>query len=60
MCNFCYWHTGKVGHVALKSASPQVFFVAPQSKLLFSKKQLCSLRFKLLDATLNRNFYDLI
>jgi hypothetical protein len=48
----------KDGHVALKSASPQVFFVAPQRKLRFSKVQLRSLCFKLLDATFNSNFYD--
>ncbi len=51
------------GHVALKSASPQVrkfIFVAQQCKLRFSKVQLRSLRFKLLDATLNCNFYDYI
>ncbi len=40
-----------------KSASPQAFFVAPQRKLRFSKAQLRSLRFKILDATFNRNFY---
>ncbi len=50
----------RVGHVALKSASPQVFLVAPQRKLRFSKAQLRSLRFKLLDVTFNRNFYDWI
>jgi hypothetical protein len=39
------------------------FVVAPQRKLSFSKPQmrsLHSLRFKLLDATFNRNFYDWI
>jgi hypothetical protein len=42
--------------VAPKILSPQVrkfIFVAPQSKLRFSKAQL---RFKLLDAPFNRNF----
>jgi hypothetical protein len=46
---------GSVRHVALKSVSSQVrkfFFVAPQCKLSFSKAQLRSLRFKLLEATL--------
>jgi hypothetical protein len=50
---------GRVGHVALKSASPQVrkfCFVAPQRKLRFSKEQLLSLRFKLLDATFMTGF----
>jgi hypothetical protein len=44
----------RVGHVALKSTSPQVrkfFFVALQRKLRFSKAQLHSVHFKLLDAT---------
>jgi hypothetical protein len=36
----------RVGHIALKSASPQAFFVAPQRKLRFSKAQLRSLRLK--------------
>jgi hypothetical protein len=47
----------RVGHVALKSASPQVFFFdLQQCKLRFSEAQLRSLRFKLLDATFNCNF----
>jgi hypothetical protein len=51
----------RVGHIALKSASPQAFFfVAPQCKLRFFKAQLCSLRFKILDVTFIRNFYDWI
>jgi hypothetical protein len=41
-----------------KSAS--FFLVAPQRKLMFSKAQLRSLRFKLLDATFNRDFYEWI
>jgi hypothetical protein len=32
----------------------------PQRKLRFSKAQLRSLRFKLLNATFNRNFYEWI
>jgi hypothetical protein len=51
----------RVGHIALDSASPQVrklFFLAPQRKLRSSKAQLRSLRFKILGATLNRNFYQ--
>jgi hypothetical protein len=46
--------TTRVGHIALKSASPQVlklFFVAPQRILRFSKAKLRSLRLKILDAT---------
>jgi hypothetical protein len=43
-----------------KSASPHVIFVALQRKLRFSKAQLRSLSFKLLDTTFNRNFYDFI
>jgi hypothetical protein len=43
-----------------KSASPQVFFVAPQCKLRFSKVQSCSLHFKLLDAIFNCYFYEWI
>jgi hypothetical protein len=39
-----------------KSAS--IFFVAPQRKIGCSQAQLRSLRFKLLDATLNHNFYN--
>ncbi len=50
-CSILYCPIPRVGHVALKSASPQVFFVAPERKLRFSKAQLRSLRFKLLDAT---------
>jgi hypothetical protein len=53
----------RVKHVALKSASPQVrkfVFVAPQHKVRFSKAQLGSLHFKLLDATPNHNFYGWI
>jgi hypothetical protein len=48
--------TSRVGHIALKSASPQASLVAPQCKLRFSKAQLCSLRFKILDATLIASF----
>jgi hypothetical protein len=59
MKTFLYFRS-RVRHVALKSASPQVFFVVPQRKLWFSKAQLQSLRFKLLNATFNRNFYDCI
>jgi hypothetical protein len=33
-------------------------FVAPQRKLRFSKAQMCSLRFKLLYAIFNYNFYE--
>jgi hypothetical protein len=54
---------GRVGHIALKSASPQVrklFFVVPQRKLRSSQAQLRSLRFKILGATFKRNFYDWI
>jgi hypothetical protein len=36
------------------------FFVAPQRKFRFSKVQLRSLSFKILDATFNRNFYEWI
>jgi hypothetical protein len=50
----------KVGLVVLKSASPQVFFFAPQRKLRFSKAQLGSMRLKLLDATFHCNFYECI
>jgi hypothetical protein len=53
----------RVGHVALKSASPHVFVVTPQRKLSFSKAQMRSLhclRFKLLDATFNHNLHDWI
>jgi hypothetical protein len=49
----------RVGHIALKSASPQVrklFFVAPQRKLKFSKAQLRFFRFKILDTTLIATF----
>jgi hypothetical protein len=46
----------RVGHIALKSASPEDFFVAPQRKLRFSKAQLRSLRFKVLDATFMTGF----
>jgi hypothetical protein len=50
-----------VWHIALKSASPQVFFfVAPQRKLRFSNAQLAFFRFKLLDTTFNRNLYELV
>jgi hypothetical protein len=59
----CTLPTTGVGHFALKSASPQVrklFFVVPQHKLRFSKEQLRSLRFKLIDATFNRKFYEWI
>ncbi len=42
ICIYIYIYKGE--HVALKSASPQFFF--------FSKAQLCSLHFKLLDTTL--------
>jgi hypothetical protein len=52
--------TSRVGHNALKSASPQAFVVAPQRKLRSSKAQLRSLRFKILGATFNLNFYDWI
>jgi hypothetical protein len=38
----------------------KLFFVAPQRKLRFSKAHLRSLRFQILDATFNRNFYDWI
>jgi hypothetical protein len=38
----------------------KLFFVAPQRKLTFSKAKLLSLRFKILDATFNRKFYDWI
>jgi hypothetical protein len=60
-CTLCLaCSVSRVGHYALKSASPQAFFVAPQRKLRFSKAQLPSLRFKILDATFNHNFYDWI
>jgi hypothetical protein len=48
--------SSRVGHIAPKSANPQAFFVAPQRKLRFSKAQLRSLRFKILDATLVATF----
>jgi hypothetical protein len=41
-----------------KSTSPQAFFPAPQHKLRSSETQLRSLRFKILAATFNHNFYD--
>jgi hypothetical protein len=53
--------TLKVGHIALKSASPQVrklFFVVPQRKLSLSKAQLLSLCFKILDSTLIMAFMN--
>jgi hypothetical protein len=53
----------RVGNVALKSASPQArkfFFVASQRNRRFSKAQLRSLHFKLLDTIFNHNFYDWI
>ncbi len=57
----CYAYLGvRVGHIAMKSASPQAFFLAPQRKLRSLKAQLRSLRFKILDATFNRNFYHRI
>jgi hypothetical protein len=49
----------RVGHIALKSASPQVrkfFFLVPQRKLRSSKAQLRSLRFKILSATFMTGF----
>jgi hypothetical protein len=48
----------RVGPIALKSASPQAFFVAPQSKFRFSKAQLRSLHFKILDGTLIATFMN--
>jgi hypothetical protein len=45
----------KGGHVGLKNTSPRVhkfIFIAPQHNLRSSKVPLCSLRFKLFDATL--------
>jgi hypothetical protein len=48
----------RVGHIALKSVSPLAFFVAPQSKLRFSKAQLRSLHFNILDATLIATFMN--
>ncbi len=54
---------GRVGQVALKSASPQVhklFFVAPQRKLRLSKAQLRSLLFILIDATFISYFFEWI
>jgi hypothetical protein len=47
----------RVGHIALKSESPQAFFSCAATQL---KAQLRSLRFKILDATFNRNFYHRI
>jgi hypothetical protein len=46
----------RVGHIVLKNPIPEAFFVAPQRKLRFSKTQLLSLRFKMLDITLTSAF----
>jgi hypothetical protein len=53
------YYISKGGHVALKSVSPQdreFIFVLPQLKIRFSKAQLRSLRFKLLDVILIATF----
>jgi hypothetical protein len=44
----------------VKSARHKLFFVAPQCKPRSSKAQLPSLRFNILDATFNSNFYNWI
>ncbi len=47
----------KVGMSRWRAQVRKFIFVAPQRKLWFSKAQLRSLRFKLLDETFNRNFF---
>ncbi len=47
----------KVGMLRWRAQVRKFILVAPQRKLRSKKAQLRSLRFKLLDATFNRNFY---